>query len=123
MGKRIGPRAQSKAFETLDGRGPVARLMKEIETALIEEMGGASLVSYQEKTVIRYCTIKALRAEMLWAEMLKKASQGEEIPEADDRRLNAFCNGIRADLQAIGLQRRARTVRDVDPLEWVKGEA
>ena len=102
---KIGPTSQLETFRKLDGRGVVARRMKAIRDDLGEALGGDDVLSPQQRLLIDVVTVRVIRCQMLTAAMLSNDGLSAEA----ERRLNWHLASIRRDLQALGLEKRAKT--------------
>ena len=103
---KVGPNSQAESFRSLDGRGIVARRMKEIQAELAEALGGRDQLSPQQRIIIDGLSVRIIRSRMLTAEALG----GDGLSDEGERRLNWHLGSIRRDLLALGLDRRGDRV-------------
>ena len=101
----LGPNSQAESFRKLDGRGVVARRMRAIRDDLSEALGGEDVLSPQQRIIIDIVAVRMVRCQMLTAAMLRDDGLSAEA----ERRLNWHLASIRRDLQALGLEKRAKT--------------
>ena len=90
----------------LDGRTKEARLMAEVEAALVNSLGGDP--SPQQIILIQRIAVKSLRCYLSEREFLRNRSQSRL--ETD---YLSWANSLRADLQLLGMERRAKPVVDL----------
>ena len=79
--------------------------MKAIRDDLGEALGGDDVLSPQQRLLIDVVTVRVIRCQMLTAAMLSNDGLSAEA----ERRLNWHLASIRRDLQALGLEKRAKT--------------
>ena len=87
----------------LDGRTKEARLMAEVEAALVNSLGGDP--SPQQIILIQRIAVKSLRCYLSEREFLRNRSQSRL--ETD---YLSWANSLRADLQLLGMERRSRPI-------------
>jgi len=87
----------------LDGRTKEARLMAEVEAALVNSLGGDP--SPQQILLIQRIAVKSLRCYLSEREFLRDRSQSRL--ETD---YLSWANSLRADLQLLGMERRSRPI-------------
>ena len=90
----------------LDGRTKEARIIAEVEAALVNSLGGDP--SPQQCLLIQRIAVKSLRCYLSEREFLRNRSQSRL--ETD---YLSWANSLRADLQLLGLERRAKPVVDL----------
>lgn len=98
---RVGPHSQRGILARLDGRGELARRMRDIRNELIDALGGQDHVTPQRKLLVDGLCYRVIRSQMLIA----AAVMHEGFSEENDRRINWHLNGVRTDLLALGLDR------------------
>jgi hypothetical protein len=93
----------------VDGRSPWVRRCKDIISEAIADLGGFDNTSAAERSIVR-------RAATLSVELERMERQFALAGEADADDLDAYqrcANSLRRLLEAVGLQRRARSVNDL----------
>ncbi len=101
----IGPHSQRESFKKLDGRGAVARRLKALRNELADALGGEDMLSPQQGILIEVLSIRVIRCRRLLARMV----DGDDLSAEGERRLSWHLASIRRDLQALGLEKRAKT--------------
>jgi hypothetical protein len=99
--KKIGPHSQRGTLAKLDGRGVIARRMRAIKDELLEALGGVDAISPQKLMILNGLAWRAVRCEMLLSDSLSRG----EVAIAAEQLITSHLNGIRRDLEAIGLER------------------
>ncbi len=97
----------------IDGRSRLGRWMNYLRGELIRHCGGEPSVA--ESILIEQVVIKTLKSHLYHVGLFKDKSFGSK-----DHAL-AVQNSIRLDLMALGLQRRAKNVTNLE--EYLKGKA
>lgn len=94
--------------QVFDGRTRAGKLQRQVEAALVTAMGGDP--SPQQVLILQRAAVKAIRCSLLEGHILsaKKTSITAE------RHYLAWARELRLDLQALGLQRQARPVPDLE---------
>jgi hypothetical protein len=96
----------SKLLLGIDGRSPWVRRCKDVLAAHLSDLGGADNTSAAERSIIRRAAVLTTELERL---EVKFASAGEASTEDLDTYSRVSAN-LRRLLEAVGLQRRAKTV-------------
>jgi hypothetical protein len=97
----------------VDGRSPWVRRCKDVIASHLSDTPDASAA---ERSIIR-------RASVLTVELERMERQFALAGEADADDLDAYqrcANSLRRLLEAVGLQRRAKDVSLLDPLEYAR---
>jgi hypothetical protein len=90
----------------VDGRGPWVRRCKDVIAAHLSDLGGVDNTSAAERSIVRRAAVLTTELEHL---EVRFATAGEA--NADDLLAYQRCaNSLRRLLEAVGLQRRAKTV-------------
>ncbi len=88
----------------------------QVEAALVNALGGEP--TPQETLLVQRAAVKALRCSILEKEILRP---NHNVPPTIHEDYLRWSRELRADLQALGLQRRAKKVVDLkDYLEAAK---
>ena len=106
----LGPHSQAESFRKLDGRGVVARRMKAIAADLADGLGGWDTLSPQQRIIIDVVTVRAIRCQMLTAQMFSDDGLSSEA----ERRLNWHLASIRRDLATLGLEKQSKPARSLE---------
>ncbi len=109
-GRKPGPYSGDEAIAQIDRRTGAGRVLRTVEADLTADLGGDPTTA--ERLLIQAVAVKATRLHLLSAKLLDGAEPGE-----DGHHALAWFNSMRLDLQAIGLQRRAKTIVAASPLE------
>jgi hypothetical protein len=99
-----------------DGRNPWIRRCKDIAAAHTTDLGGESVISEAQRSLIRRIAILTVQSEMLESKFAKV--NGDADPRDLDLYIRASGN-LRRLLQTIGLERRQRDVTP-DPLQFAR---
>ena len=99
---RIGPYSRRTGLARLDARTSEGRFFRTVVAELEAHLG--SRPTAPQRLLIKLAALKALRIALL-AELVVTETA---IEERDDRQLVAWMNGLRLDLQALGLARPER---------------
>ncbi len=102
-----------RLFVHADGRGPWARRFRDLVEMHTNDLGGADMISSSEASLIKRSATLVVELEILEG----KFSQSDD--GADEKALDLYqrmCNTLRRTLEALGLQRRPRTVRGLPEL-------
>jgi hypothetical protein len=96
--RRVGPYSSLASLRKLDRRTSEGRFAKRVRDQLIDHVGGAPTVA--QSILIEMITLRVLRVAMLADHVARSA----DVQERDDRQLGAWMNGLRRDLEVLGLQ-------------------
>jgi hypothetical protein len=113
VGSRCRP---GQLLPGIDGRSAWTRRARDLISALIADLGGVENCSAAEQSIVR-------RASVLTVELERMERQFALAGEADADDLDAYqrcANSLRRLLEAVGLQRRAKDVSLLDPLEYAR---
>jgi len=98
---------QNLSLGKLDGRTKEARAVRHIQAELSTALGD---VSPQQILLIQRASVKAVRCALAEAEILK--ANGDAAQSLQDDYLR-WARELRADLLALGLERRSRNVMEL----------
>jgi hypothetical protein len=102
----------SKVLADLDHRGAWARRLKDLMAAHLSDLGGIDQVSEAEKVLVRRAAMLTLQLELM-----EQRFANNDNGEASAKQIETYqrvTNTLRRCLEALGLQRRARDVTDLD---------
>lgn len=99
-----GPFSRDETLSIIDRRTKAGRVLRTVEADLVNHLGGKP--SAAEQLIIQSAALKATRLSLLSEKLLS----GEEMAEGSDHHALAWLNSLRLDLQAIGLQSRAKDI-------------
>lgn len=116
MTKHTTPPAKftSGWLSQLDGRTGVAQIMRERYAALTNDLGGADVLSYQERLLVE----RVLWLEYWIAQQEQSMASGGDV---DMGRYTQAVNSIQGLVMKLGLQRRAKDVPNL--AEYLKARA
>jgi hypothetical protein len=100
--------------QCVDGRSRLAKTLQATVNRLTSEVGGDP--SGQESLLIQRCAFKALKCYLSEIEMMSEKNESLES------RYLAWANSLRLDLQALGLERRVKNIRDLQTYISEKSE-
>ena len=103
-------------IQKFDARTRAGRAIEQIQAELVSSLGGPENVSVQKILLIQRCSVKALKCALIESEILKSNGTGERLKENYLR----WAREMRADLMALGLERRARPVQGLH--EYLEGK-
>jgi hypothetical protein len=92
----------------LDHRGAWARRLRDLIAGHVADLGGADAVSQSEQVLIRRSAMLTLQLELM-----EQAFTLNDLGSANTQQIEAYqrcTNTLRRTLEALGLQRRPRTV-------------
>ncbi len=92
----------------LDGRTREAKILGEIEAALVTSLGGNP--SPQQILLIKRACVKAFRCLALEHEIIRNNGN---VPDSLQQDYLRWARELREDLKALGLERRAKDVTDL----------
>jgi hypothetical protein len=107
--ERSSPRARVRSGQLLpgvDGRSAWTRRCRDLIVAHIADLGGLENVSAAERSIVRRASVLTVELERMEAAF---ATAGEASVEDLDT-YQRVANSLRRLLEAVGLQRRARTI-------------
>jgi hypothetical protein len=96
--RKIGPFSRRLSFGSLDLRTKEGQFAHDIKTALLEQLGGDPTPAQQ--ILVQLAAIKALRCELLCNVIFSDTA----IKDVREYHLLAWMNGLRRDLEALGLE-------------------
>lgn len=97
----------------LDMRSEAGQAIKRLQTRLETDLGGADNLSTQERLIVDRIVKKALIVEALESYALSRRTifkRNGELIGCLGRHYLSYTEALRRDLQALGLQRRAKDV-------------
>ena len=97
-----------RQLRQLDGRSREAKILREIQAALVEALGGNP--SPQEFLILKGACVKALRCSAMEHEIL---SRDGDVPDSLQHDYLRWSRELRSDLLALGLDRRSGQVGDL----------
>jgi hypothetical protein len=100
---QAGPYSRDHVLSMIDKRTRAGRVYRTVIRELINHVGGDP--SAAQRLLIESASIKATRLALLTDNLLAGIEPGE-----DGHQALAWLNSLRMDLQALGLERRARDV-------------
>lgn len=92
---RIGHRAKDSTLLNVDKRSREGKFLAEVHQSLVEHLGGAP--SVPERIMIDLIKVKMLRLALI-------AGRVGDLTKDDADRVLAWSNGLRRDLETIGLK-------------------
>jgi hypothetical protein len=101
------------------GTSPWVRRCKDIIATHLSDLGGMDNTSAAERSLIR-------RASVLTVELERLESKFAKAGEASERDLDLYqrtAGNLRRLLESVGIQRRARTVLDMDSFLQLRAKA
>jgi hypothetical protein len=98
----------------IDGRSATARRFRDLVLSVLEDLGGADMVSEAERQLVRRVTHLSVEAELMEADRVK----GQEI---DIDKYIAITNAIGRAGQRVGLRRRAKDVTPPTVKQLIEG--
>ncbi len=97
-----------RQLRQLDGRSREAKIIREIQAALVDALGGDP--SPQQILIIQRACVKALRCAAMEHEIL---SRDGDVPDSLQHDYLRWSRELRSDLLALGLDRRSAEVADL----------
>jgi hypothetical protein len=95
--RQLGPFSKRLSFAQLDLRTAQGKFADEIRLALSDQLGGNP--SPAQQLMIQAAALKALRVELL----IRRVLSEDSIKSNNDNHCLAWLNGLRRDLEALGL--------------------
>ena len=97
-----------RQLRQLDGRSREAKIIREIQAALVDALGGDP--SPQRILILQRASVKALRCAAMEHAIL---SRGGDVPDSLQNDYLRWSRELRSDLLALGLDRRSAEVGDL----------
>jgi hypothetical protein len=93
--------------QNLDGRSKLVKTLRHISSYLTRELGGEPTT--QETLIIERASFKAVKCILAEIAMLSNSRKSSGL----ESQYLAWSNSLRLDLQALGLERRMKTVQSL----------
>src|SRR5262249_47895559 len=84
-----------------------------VQDEIAAARGGYETLSPQEQLIIQRIAVTTVRISLMEAEMIIALRKKELIPEWRDKCYLAWKSSLRADLQLIGMERRAKDLNEI----------
>ena len=106
----------SKLLPGVDGRSAWIRRAKDVISEHLSDLGGVDNTSAAERSIIRRTAVLTVELERLEA----RFALAEQASPEDLDLYQRTAGNLRRLLEAVGIQRRARDISDIDPLDYAR---